>query len=89
MCVMSSRAQSAKFKQRVADFDKTTRPVARQVLGLASSGVAQLGSALKAAQSNVDDIADAAVRLAAAHADLVSDAQAGPKKTSRARRKRG
>lgn len=86
---MSSRAQGAKFKQRVADFDKTARPVARQVLGLASQGVAQLGSALKVAQSNVDDIADAAVRLAAAHADLVGNAQGGPEKASRARRKRG
>jgi hypothetical protein len=87
---MSPKAQSAKFKQTVADFDKTARPVARQVLGLASSGVAQLGSALKVAQSNVDNIADAAVRLAAAHADLVgTDAQGDPAKKSGARRKRG
>ena len=87
---MSPKGQSAKFNQRVADFDKTTRPVARQVLGLASQGLAQLGSALKVAQSNVDNIADAAVRVAAAHADLVgTNAQGAPEQTSRKRRKRG
>jgi hypothetical protein len=64
------------YKRAVADFDRATRPVVSKVLDLAQKGIAQGMAAVQAAEANVDTIADAAVRVAYAQADLLASSRA-------------
>lgn len=59
-------------KKAIDQFDRTTRPVVRQIVDLAQQGVAQASAALRVAGASIDKIADAAVEVASTQTDLAT-----------------
>jgi len=61
-----------KVKETLHQFNSVTTPVVTELLGIAGRGVAEALAALQKAESNVSNIANAAVNVASAHADLLA-----------------
>jgi len=78
---MSPEENAAKVKEALKQFDRAVRPVVSDVLGLAEKATEQALSALRRAEGSVGDIANAAVQVGAARADLIASV-ANSKKTN-------
>jgi hypothetical protein len=70
-----------KVKETLHQFSSVTTPVVTEILGIARRSVAEALGALQKAESSVGDIANAAVNVASAHADLLASSlkSNGPK----------
>jgi hypothetical protein len=66
-----------KVKETLHEFNRVTTPVLTDILAIAQKGVAEALAALQRAQKSVPDIANAAVNVGSAQADLI--ASTGPK----------
>ena len=64
--------ENQKVKEALDRLHKATTPMVTDILSFAQRGVTETLAALQRAQTSVPDIADAAVNLGAAHADLLT-----------------
>lgn len=69
-----SSSENERVKEALDRMSKVAAPVVTDLLTIAQRGVAETLAALQRAQASVPDIADAAVNLGAAHADLLAAA---------------
>jgi hypothetical protein len=72
MSSYTSNPENARVKEALERLNKVATPVVTDILGIAQRGVAEALSALQRAQESAPAIANAAVDVGSAHADLLT-----------------
>lgn len=83
---MAPRGKAKNVKQIVRAFDKAARPVVHEVFDLVQKGLGRTNTALRSVESNVDRMADAAIRFVSDQVDALAGNESrtrkrAPKKT--------